>query len=206
MSVPLFDAFAVCSVTINTRDEVGAFGAEPRFTWTLVKPSAAVSPLSVALVLWFGGSWGRLWLLVVVEYFANSPTCAFGDFACALCGADADVLAGNGSAFPDIASGVEGVKRDKVARTFPNTLGRRSSAFGGSFTDVSGASTDVATWATLMGLLHGGRLRCAGMLRRGLDLAILPASVLAADGKCESEQRDEWFWECSAHRLTLPPG
>ena len=141
--------------------------------------------------------------MVMMEDLANSPTCAFGDFACALCGADADVLAGNGSAFPDVASRVEWVKFDKVARTFPNTLGRRSSALGGSFADVSGAPADVATGAVLMGLLVGW-LRFVGMLRRGLGLAVLPPSVLAADGKCESEQRDEWFRECSSHGLTLP--
>jgi hypothetical protein len=59
--------------------------------------------------------------MVMVEYFANSPTCALGDFACALGGADTDVLASDGSAFGDIASGVEWVECDKVARTFPDT-------------------------------------------------------------------------------------
>ena len=122
--------------------------------------------------------------MVMVEYFANSPTCALGDFACALGGADADVLAGNGSAFADIASGVEWVKCDKVARTFPNTLGRRSSALGGSFADVSGASTDVATGAALTGLLLGCRLR------RWLGLTVLSASALDGDGKREYEERD----------------
>jgi len=120
----------------------------------------------------------------MVQYFANSPTCPLGDFACALGGADADVLAGDSSAFSDIASGVEWVKCDKVARTFPNALGRRSSALGGSFADVSGAPTDVPTWAALMGLPLGGRLRCVGMLRRGLGLAGLTGGVLAADSKC----------------------
>jgi hypothetical protein len=138
--------------------------------------------------------------MVMMEYFANSPTCALGDFACALGGADADVLAGNGSAFAYIAGGVERVKCDKVARTFSNTLGRRTSALGGSFPDVAGASTDVATWATLMGLLLGGWLRCVGMLR----LAVLTGSVTDADGKCENQERDEWFRECSSHWLTLP--
>jgi hypothetical protein len=141
--------------------------------------------------------------MAMVEYFANSPTCALGDFACAFGGADADVLASRGSAFADIARGVEWVKCDKVARTFPNTLGRRSSALGGSFADVSGASADVATGAALMGLL-GGRLRFVGMLRRRLGLAVLPASVLAADSKCECEDHDDWFYECGSHGLNLP--
>src|ERR1700733_10568512 len=107
--------------------------------------------LGVALVLRYGGRMNRLRLMVMVEYFANSPTCAFGDFACALGGANADVFAGNGSAFADIASGVEWAKCDKVARTFPNTLGRRSSSLGGAFADVSCAFPDVATWAAFMG-------------------------------------------------------
>jgi hypothetical protein len=141
--------------------------------------------------------------MVMVEYSANSPTCALGDFACALGSADADVLAGDGAAFADIASGVERVKCDKVARTFPNPLGHRSSALGGSFADVSGALTDVATWAALMGLPLGGRVRCVGLLWRRLGLAVLTGGVLAADGKCEYEERDEWFWECGSHGLDL---
>ena len=142
--------------------------------------------------------------MVMVEYFANSPTCALGDFACALGGADADVFAGDGSAFADIASGVDWVKCDQVARTFSNTLGRRSSALGGSFADVSGTLTDVATWAALMGLLLRSRLRRVGMLRRGLGLAVLTGGVLAPDGKCECEERDERFWEFGSHGLNLP--
>jgi hypothetical protein len=93
--------------------------------------------------------------MVMVEYFADSPTCALGNFPCALGGADADVLAGDGSAFADIASGVEGVKCDKIACTLPNTFGRRSRSLGGSFADIPGSSTDVATWAALMRLVLG---------------------------------------------------
>ena len=52
--------------------------------------------------------------MVMVEYFANSPACALGNFACALGGADADVLASHGSAFADVASRVEWVKCDEV--------------------------------------------------------------------------------------------
>jgi hypothetical protein len=139
--------------------------------------------------------------MVMVEYFANSPTCALGDFACALGGADSDVLASHGSAFADIASCVEWVKCDKVASTFPNTLGRRPSTLGGSFADVSGAPADVASWAALMGLLLGGRLRFVGRSRWGLGLAVLTGGVLAADGKCECKERDESFWECGSHEL-----
>jgi hypothetical protein len=140
--------------------------------------------------------------MVMVEYFANTTTCSLDDFACALSGADAHVLASDGSAFGDIASGVEWVKCDKVARTFPNTLGRRSSALGGSFADVSSASTDVATGAALMGRLLGGRLRCVGMLRQWLGLAVLTRGLLAIDGKCECEESDGWFCECGTHGQT----
>jgi hypothetical protein len=134
--------------------------------------------------------------MMMVEYFANTPTCALG-------GADADVLAGDGCTLADIASGVERVKGDKVARTFPNTLGRRSSALGGSFADVPGAPTDVATGAALLGLPLGGRLRRVGRLRQGLSLAVLTGGVLAANGKCECEERAGWFWERGSHGLNL---
>lgn len=94
----------------------------------------------------------------MVEYFANTSTCALGNFACALGRADADILARDGSAFADIAGCVEWVKCDKVARAFPDTLGRCSCAFGGSFADVSSAPTGLTTGAALMGLLLRGRL------------------------------------------------
>jgi hypothetical protein len=95
------------------------------------------SPLGAALVLWLGGSRGPLRLMGMVEYFANSPTCALGDFACTFGGSNANVLAGDCSAFADIAGRVEWVKCDKVACTLPNTLGRRTGALRGSFADVS---------------------------------------------------------------------
>ena len=88
--------------------------------------------------------------MVMVEQFANSPPSALRDFACALDGADADVLAGHGRTLADIASGVERMKRDKIARTLPNPLGRRPSALGRPFADVSGAPADVSTGAGLL--------------------------------------------------------
>jgi hypothetical protein len=145
--------------------------------------------------------------MVMVEYFADASACAFGDFACALGGAHADVLASDGSAFAHIAGGLDRVKCDKIARAFPNTLGRRSSALGGSFADVPSASADVATRATLVRLLPGGRLHRAGRLRRGLGLAALGAGVLAAqdkaDGECECEECNGRFWRCVSHGLDL---
>ena len=139
----------------------------------------------------FVGSRGSPLLMVMVENLANSTTCAFGDLARALGRADADVLAGDGCTFADIASRVDGVKGDKVARTFPNALSRRSSALGGSFADVSGALADLATWAALMGLLLRGRLRCVSRLRRRWGRAALTAGVQAADGKCKCKERNE---------------
>jgi len=88
--------------------------------------------------------------MVMVEQFANSPPGSLGDFACALDSADADVLAGHCCALADIAGSIEWVKRDKVARTLPNPLGRRSTALGRSFADVSGAPADVSTGAGLL--------------------------------------------------------
>jgi hypothetical protein len=137
--------------------------------------------------------------MVMVEYFANTPACALGDFACALGGADANVLASGGAALADITSGVQGVKCDEVAGTFPNTLGRRPSALGGSFADVSSAPTDVAAWAALMRTLPGRRLRCVGRMRRGLGLAVLSGGILGADGKCQCVERDGEFWKCGTH-------
>ena len=144
-------------------------------------------------------------LMVVVEYFPNSPASALGDFACALGSSDADVLASDSSPFADIASRVEWVKCDKVARTFSNTLGRCSGALGGSFADVSSTPTGIATGAALMGRLCG-RLRCVrrvGRLRWGLRLHALTGGVLAADGKRENDERNGWFLECGSHGLNL---
>jgi hypothetical protein len=131
--------------------------------------------------------------MVMVKYLANTATCPLGDFACALGGADTDVLAGVSSAFADIAGGFGWMQCDKVARAFANTLGGRSSTFAGSLADVSGASADVATGAGLMGLLIGGRLRRAGRLLRGLGLAVLTSGIQAEDSKCECEGSDGWF-------------
>ncbi len=128
--------------------------------------------------------------MVMVEYPANAPACPLCDFACALGRAHADVLTRGSSAFADIAGGFARVQCDKVARAFPNTLGRRSSALGGSFADVSGAPADIATGAALMGLLRRGSLRCAGRLRRGLGLAALAGGAQAAETQCQCEEPD----------------
>jgi hypothetical protein len=130
--------------------------------------------------------------MMMVEYFANSSTCAFGDFACALGGADADVLARDGAAFADIAGSIEWVKRHEVAGAFAHSLGRCSGALAGSFADVSRAPADVATGAALMGLLPGC-LRCCGRLRFGLRLVVLTGCILAAEFKCECGEGERYF-------------
>jgi len=61
------------------------------------------------LILRFRGIRGRLRLVVMVKYFANTSTCTLGDFTCAFDGSDADVLAGDGRALAHIAGGVNRV-------------------------------------------------------------------------------------------------
>jgi hypothetical protein len=139
--------------------------------------------------------------MVMVEQLADSPPCPLGDFACAFDSADTDVLASHGCALAHIAGGIERVKRDKVARTLPNPLGRRSSALGRSFANVSRAPADISTGAGLLGLplarsLPGiSRLGCTGRLRRRLSLAVLTGGVQSPDRKCESEKHDRWCSE-----------
>ena len=118
--------------------------------------------------------------MTMVEYPANTPTCAFGNFACSLGGTNADVLAGDGCTLSNIADGVDGVESNEIARTFPNTRRRCSSAFGGPFADVSGTAANVTAGAALLGL--GRRLGCFSGLR-GLGLSVLARGVLATDGK-----------------------
>jgi hypothetical protein len=150
----------------------------------------AVNTLGITLA--FGGIPSHLCPMMMVEEFANSPPRALGDFSCALRGADANVLASHACALADIACGIEWVKRGKIACTFPNTLGRRSSALGRSFADISGTPANVSARAGWMGMSLGGRLGCTGGLGRGLGLAVLTRSVLGPDGKCESKEQDDW--------------
>lgn len=121
--------------------------------------------------------------MVMMKQFANAPPGALGDFARALHSTDADVLARHGCALADITCGIERVKRDKVARTFPNTLGRRSSALGRSLADISSTPAHVSTRAAWMGLPLHGRLRRVRRLRGWLGLAALRRGVLAPDKK-----------------------
>jgi hypothetical protein len=52
--------------------------------------------------------------MTMVEYPANTPTCAFGNFACSLGGTNADVLAGDGCTLSNIADGVDGVESNEM--------------------------------------------------------------------------------------------
>jgi hypothetical protein len=119
--------------------------------------------------------------MVMVEYPAHTTARALGNFACSLGRAHAYVLAGDGCTFSNIAGGVQRVQRNQIARTFPHTLGRCSSAFGSPFANVSGTAADVAARASLLRL--SSRLGCFGGLRRGLGISVLGTGVLAAEGK-----------------------
>jgi len=128
--------------------------------------------------------------MVMVKYPANPSTCALGDFACSLGGANAHVLASNGRTLSDITGGVQGVQGDEITSAFPDALGRGASTLGGSFANVSCAAANVATGTALLrlglGLRLSGRMGCV----RGLGLAVLAGSVLATDGECQGEERD----------------
>jgi hypothetical protein len=101
--------------------------------------------------------------MAMVEDFADASTCALGDFARALNGADAHVLAGDGCAFADVTGGVDGVKGDEIFGAFADTLGCGSGSFGGALADVAGSAADVTAGAAGLGLGRG--LRLGGVLR-----------------------------------------
>jgi hypothetical protein len=167
--------------------------------------------------------------MVMVEYPANTPARALGDFPCALGGAYADVLPSHSSTLAHIASGVERVKGHQVTRTLPYPLGGRSGALGGSFADVPRTMTDITPRAGLPLLRGGGRRlgrrrlggrllgrgllsgwllrrrwRCVGRLLRGLGLAILTGGFLAAEDKYECEKHDGKLWENASHGARPP--
>lgn len=100
-------------------------------------------PSPPALVLWVGWGLGRLLVMAMVEDLADAATCSLGDFAGALGGTDANVLARDGCAFADIAGSGAGMKGDEIAGTFANALGCGSGSFGGAFADIAGSAADV---------------------------------------------------------------
>jgi hypothetical protein len=93
--------------------------------------------------------------MAVVEDLADAATCTLGDFACALRGADADVLAGDGCAFADVPGGGAGVEGDKIAGPFSDALGCGSGSFGGVSADIAGSSADVTAGTSGLGLWLG---------------------------------------------------
>ena len=98
----------------------------------------------------------------MVEDFAYAATCALGDFSCALRGTDADVLAGDGCTFADIAGCGAGVKGDEIACPFADALGCRAGPFGGTLADVAGSTANITAGAPGMGLLGSLVLRWGG--------------------------------------------
>jgi hypothetical protein len=138
--------------------------------------------------------------MAVVEDFADAAACALGDFACALRGADADVLARNACAFADVFRGSDGMEGDEIAGAFADALGCLSGSLGRALADVAGSTADVTAGAAGLGL----GLRLGGGL--GLDrwvLGVLGVNVLGAECERYGEEREGWDGECVAHGWTL---
>jgi len=161
-----------------------------------------LGPSPPALVLWVGWGRGRVVVMAMVEDFADAATCALGDFARALSGTDADVLAGDGCAFADVAGGVDGVEGDEIDRAFADALGCRSGSLGGALADVAGSAADVTAGAAGLGLGRGLSFG-VGLGWGGCGLGVLGANVLGVDGEGEGKERDGWGGECVAHGWAL---
>ena len=130
------------------------------------------------LVFWVGWGRGRVFVMAVVEDFADAATGALSDFACALGGTDADVLAGDTCAFADIFRGSGGVEGDEIAGAFADALGCLSGSLSSALADVAGSAADVTSGAAGLGLGRGLSLR-GGL---GWSLGVLGENVLGADG------------------------
>jgi hypothetical protein len=138
--------------------------------------------------------------MAVVEDFADAATCSLCDFACALRGADADVLASDACAFANVFRSSGGMEGDEIAGTFADTLGCGSGSFGGTLADVSRSAADVTARAAGLGL----GLRLGGSLGWGrCGLGILSENVLGTDRKSQGNERDEGCGECVAHESAL---
>jgi hypothetical protein len=134
--------------------------------------------------------------MAVVEDFADAATCPFGDFACALRGADADIFSGYSCAFANVFRGSGGVEGDEIAGAFADTLGCRSGSLAGAFADVAGSAADVAAGAAGLGLV----LVLRGSLRRGRwVLRVLSANVLRGEDEGQCKEREGRWVECLAH-------
>jgi hypothetical protein len=118
--------------------------------------------------------------MVMVEDFADAATCALGDFACALGGADANIFSGDGCAFADVSSGVDGVEGDEIAGAFARALGCGSGSLGGTLADVAGSAADVTAGAAGLGWgLSLGR----GLRWGGCGLGVLGGEAQIGQGK-----------------------
>jgi hypothetical protein len=118
--------------------------------------------------------------MAMVEDFAYAATCAFGDFACAFGGTDADVLAGDACAFADVFRGPGGVQSDEIACAFADALGCCAGSFSGAFADVAGSAANVTAGAAGLRLWRGVSL--GGLGRSGCGLGVLGEKVMGAHG------------------------
>ena len=131
-------------------------------------------------------------MMAMVKDFADAATCALGDFAGTLGGADADVLSGDGCSLADVPGGVDGVQGYEIASAFADALGCCPGSLGGALTDVASSAADVTAGAAGLGLWRGLRLSGGG-------LGVLGRDVPGADGKSQGEKHDGWAEECVAH-------
>jgi hypothetical protein len=108
-------------------------------------------------------------VVAVVEDFADAAASSLGDLSGAFGGSDADVLAGDDSAFADGSGGVDGVEGDEVAGSFADAFGCCSGALGGALADVSSSAADVTAGAAGWGwgLRLGGSWSGLGVLGAG---------------------------------------
>jgi hypothetical protein len=114
--------------------------------------------------------------MAMMEDFANAATCALRDFACALSGADADVLSGDCCTLADVTGGVDGVECDEIAGTFADALGCGSGSLCGTLADVARSAANVTAGAAGLGLSLSGGWGCLN----GCGLA---GNALPADGE-----------------------
>jgi hypothetical protein len=134
--------------------------------------------------------------MAVVKDFADAATCALGDFVCALGGADADVLSGDGCSLADVPGGVDGVQGYEIASAFADALGCCPGSLGGALADVAGSAADITAGAAGLGLWRGLRL---GGGWGGDGLGVLGRDGPGADGKSQGEKHDGWAEGCVAH-------
>ena len=135
-------------------------GADFNLDLTKVRASRlrCTRPPSSCLTLWIGWRRFRVVVMAVVEDFADAATCALGNFACALSGTDADVLASDTCTFADVFCGSGWVKGDEIAGAFADALGCRSGSFSCALTNVASSAADVSAGTAGLGLGRGLRL------------------------------------------------